>query len=97
VTATVKEIGGDQRERDGELDQYDYAEAGRERDREERDEQRGGGVAKQVAASARELLRASPAVECVSRWLWPWSELGCFRRAAGGCGGHVAPLRSGGE
>jgi hypothetical protein len=97
VTAAVEEVGGDQRERDGELDQYDYAEAGRERDRKKRDEERGGGVPKQIAASARELLRASPAVECASRCLWPWAELECIRRAAGGSRGHVAPLRSGGE
>ena len=66
VTAAIEEVGHDERERDGELDQYDDAEAGRERDREEREEERGGGVREQVAASAREVLRASPAVECGS-------------------------------
>ena len=66
VTA-VQEVGHDEYKRDRELDQYDYAEAGRERDREQRDEERGGGVLKQVAASAREVLRASPAVESGSR------------------------------
>jgi hypothetical protein len=66
VTA-VQEVGHDEYKCDRELDQYDYAEAGRERDREQRDEERGGGVLKQVAASAREVLRASPAVESGSR------------------------------
>ena len=97
VTATVHEAGRDERDRDRELDQHDHAEAGRERDREKGDEERGGGVLKQVAASAREVLRASPAVERGSRWLWPRSGLRCIWRAAGGCAGHVASLRSGGE
>lgn len=44
VTAAVQKKGRDDCERDGELDQYDYAEAGRERDREKHEDQRGAGV-----------------------------------------------------
>ena len=63
MTAVIEEVGDDDRKREGELDQCDHAEAGRERDREKRDEERGSGVLEQVASSAREVLRASPAVE----------------------------------
>jgi hypothetical protein len=63
VTAAIEEVGDAEHEREWELDQCDRADAGRERDGEKREEERGSGVFEQVASSAREVLRASPAVE----------------------------------
>jgi hypothetical protein len=63
VTPAFQQVGDDERERKGELDQRDHAEAGRESDDEERDEERRSGVLEHVASYAREVLRASPALE----------------------------------
>jgi hypothetical protein len=58
-----------EREHDRDFDEGDHAEAGRERDRDDRQNERGDDVLEQVAAAAREHTLLSSALQCGCRRL----------------------------